>query len=62
MINASQLTSHAPVRQDVGGTSKPSPERQTEASPATHAPLNDKTQDLSLFCWFGHVSCSAEGL
>jgi hypothetical protein len=62
MIRTSQLASHTHLSQDVGGTSKQSPERQTMTSPDTHAPRNDKTQSLSLFRWFGHVSCSSDGL
>jgi hypothetical protein len=62
MISTSQLTSHTHLSQYVVGTNKQSPERQTETSPDKHAPRKDKTQYLSLFCWFDHVSCSPDGM
>jgi hypothetical protein len=62
MISTSQLTSHTHLSQYVVGTSKQSPECQTETSPDKDAPRKDKSQYLSLFCWFDHVSCSSDGM
>ena len=43
MISTSQLTSHTHLSQYVVGTSKQSPECQTETSPDKHALRKDKT-------------------